>query len=521
MSKPPKRHSEPLAVIELGSTSVRMMIAQVSRRGQIHVIDQLQQAIALGRDTFTNGTIDPDTTEACVKAVKSFIRVIQEYGISLEHQTKAIASSAVREAANRETFIDRIWIATGIKVSVIEEAELNRLTYRAARPILLKQTSFKKGDTLVVEVGGGSTETLRFHGGKVTGSHMYKLGSLRLSRSLDEVAASRQRTWDIMTNTIEQTLEQICSGLKPSRSSLLMAMGSDMRFAAAQLIPEWDRHSLVKVPVDALTTLTETIKPMSLEAIVNRYHLSYEDAETIRPALLIYSRLAHHMKVKHILVADVNLRSGLLREMSTGGMWTAEFKNQIVNSSLEIANQYHVNLRHARHVAAYALDIFHYLQKEHSFTTREEMILHVAALLHEVGGYVNDRAHHKHSYYLIGNSDIFGLGTKDVNLAALVARYHRRSAPKSSHNAYMQLPRIERISTCKMAAILRIANALDCLKDKHQLSLQFNIEERTLIIITDVVTNLPLIQRQVSDRADLFKQVYGLNVVIRQTLKGY
>ncbi len=507
------------AVIELGSTSVRMIIAEVLRSGNTRVLDSLQQAISLGRDTFTSSTIGQATTEACVAALKSFSKVIAEYNITDPGRIRAVASSAVREASNRSLFLDRMQIATGIQVQTLEEAEVNRLTYRAVRPILGKQPAFRQQDTLAIEVGGGSTEALMFHRGKVTRSHMYRLGSLRLAQSLDNLAVSRQRTWQIMRQTIDQTVEQIRTSIQPVRSLTILGLGADLRFALSILQPEWDRQSLTSVPIAALTTFTEEILSLSTEELVMRHHISLEDAETVRPALLIYCRLAASLKVRRIYVAEVNIRTGLLLEMASGGVWTREFKNQITNSAVEVASRYQVDMRHARHVCAYALNILRFLHQDDDVPAREEMILTVAALLHEVGGFINARAHHKHSYYIIANTDLFGLSTRDIMLAALVARYHRRSPPKASHAAFTQLARQDRLIVIQLAAILRVANTLDANKNRTPLHLTCRRQGRVLLLLADVMQPLSLIQQQVSERADLFTQVYGMDVVVRQTSK--
>jgi exopolyphosphatase/guanosine-5'-triphosphate,3'-diphosphate pyrophosphatase len=510
-----------LAVIEIGTTSIRMVIAEPcrDRKGKARILDSLQQTVSLGRDTFTTGAIGRKTTEACVSALISFRQIMREYGIDQSGQFRAIASSAVREATNRESFIDRILIATGIQVTVIEEAEVNRLTYRAVRPVLGHQRFFKKADTLVVEVGGGSTETLLFHRGRVTRSHMHSLGSLRLTKSVEGLAVSRRREWEILRDTIDQEVERIRSGISVAKPLVMVALGADTRFAAALLHPEWDRQSLIAVTTEELESLVSQFAEMSVEDLVKQHHLSYEEAETIRPALLITVRLAQAFHLRRLFVADVNLRSGLLAEMDAGGNWTDEFKRQIVSSTIETARRYQVNIAHAQHVCAYAMELFAYLRRLHDFSTRDEMILTVAALLHEVGRFVSTNAHHKHAWYLIRNSDIFGLGTLEVELAAQVARYHRRSAPKPTHTAYMQLRRADRLTVSKLAAILRVANALDCLKGRQRVPIKFREHEGTLILMTDAFTNLPIMQQTTASRADLFEQMYGLRIAIRQKTK--
>jgi len=510
-----------LAVIEIGTTSIRMVIAESrgSRKGKTRILDSLQQTVSLGRDTFTTGAIGRQTTEACVAALTSFRRIMREYGIDQPAQLRAIASSAVREATNREAFIDRILIATGIQVTVIEEAEVNRLTYRAVRPVLGRERFFKKADTLVVEVGGGSTETLLFHRGRVTRSHMHRLGSLRLTESVEGLAVSRRREWDILCRTIDQEVEQIHSGIAITKPMVMVAMGADARFAVALLHPEWDRQSLFAVATEDLDKLVSRFAGMSVDDLVKLHHLSYEEAETIRPALLITVRLAQAFHLRRLFVADVNLRNGLLAEMEAGGNWTDEFKRQIVSSTLETARRYQVDIAHAQHVCAYAMELFTYLRSLHDFSTRDEMILTVAALLHEVGRFVSTRSHHKHAWYLIRHSDIFGLGTQEVELAAQVARYHRRSTPKPSHAAYMQLRRADRLTVSKLAAILRVANALDGLKSRQRIPIKIKEHEGTLILMTDAFTNLPILQQRTASRADLFEQMYGLRIAIRQKAK--
>ncbi len=510
-----------IAVIELGSTSIRMMIASPGPdgRGKARILDTLQQTVSLGRDTFTTGAIRAQTTEACVSAVISFRRVMQEYGITRPEHIRVIASSAVREAINREAFLDRIFVATGIAVTVIEEAEVNRLTYRAVRPLLGRQPFFKTSDTLVAEVGGGSTETLLFHRGRVVAAQMHKLGSLRLAKAMDMYAVSRRREQALMSGSIDQAIEAICAALPPAKRPVMLALGGDIRFAASLLQPEWDRHALVSITTADLETLARQLAEMSLEEIVRVHHLSYENAETLYPALLIYIRLAQSLHLRRFFVAEVNLRNGLLAEMESGGNWTAEFKHQIISSALEVARRYEVDLGRARHVAATAMSLLSFLRARHAFSHRDEMLLTVAALLHETGRFINLNAYHKHTGYIIANSDLFGLGTQDVALAAQIARYHRRSMPKPTHNVYMQLSREDRLTVSRLAAILRVASAVDGLPSRRPVPLRFREHDGVLSIMTDVFANLPMIQQRISASADLFEQIYGLRVNLRQTTK--
>ncbi len=132
----------------------------------------------------------------------------------------------------------------------------------------------------------------------------------------------------------------------------------------------------------------------------------------------------------------------------------------MIHSATALAEKYHVDLNHARNVADVAVRLFDFLQADHGLGARYRLLLRVAALLHEVGGFVSSRAHHKHSEYMISNSEIFGLNRNEITLVAQIARYHRRSVPQDSHPLYMSLPRETRVVVNKLAAILRVADAL-------------------------------------------------------------
>ena len=132
----------------------------------------------------------------------------------------------------------------------------------------------------------------------------------------------------------------------------------------------------------------------------------------------------------------------------------------MIHSATAIAEKYHVDLDHARNVAEVAVRLFDVLQADHGLGTRHRLLLRVAALLHEIGGFVSSRAHHKHSEYLIANSEIFGLNRNEIAMVSQIARYHRRSVPRPSHPAYMALPRESRVVVNKLAALLRVADAL-------------------------------------------------------------
>ncbi len=510
----PRAHP-PMAVIELGTTSIRMVVGEVSAAGAVHRLDELEHAVSLGSDTLATGSIGQETTERCVAAMRSFRDVLAEYGVAERH-VRVVATSAVREADNSDRFRDRLLVATGLEIEIIDEAEVSRLTYRAVQPQLRGQAFFRKSDVMVVEVGGGSTETLLFRKGKVFTSHLYRLGALRLRALVQSEDIPQDQHMALMHAEMGEVLVQVSNNLCSASSLQMVLLGSDARFARKAIGGSRDGPGLCELRMSTFRKLTRKIVGQTVDDLVREYRLNYTDAETLGPSLLIATTLAESLKLKHVHVADVSLRTGILIEMATGEKWTDEYRRQVINSAKVLARKHGVEMRHANHVAGLALQIIESLRGHFDISAREEVILHVAALLHEVGQAINTASHHKHSQYIILNSDIFGLGRRDLTLAAMVARYHRRAMPKPSHTDYMALDHVSRITVTKLAAVLRLANSLDRLHTKRPLKLDMRLQEKRFLIEFPESLDLALLRRRVRDRSRLFEDIFGKAVVLRR-----
>lgn len=491
-----------------------MAIAEVNAAGQLQTLEALSQGVRLGKDAFTRSEISRSTIEDTVRVLKSYRQKLEEYGISRSDQIRVVATSAVREALNRLALIDRIYVGTGLTVEPIEEAEVHRITFRSIQPLLLSERNLAESQTIICEVGGGNTELLLVDRGNVAYSHSYRLGSLRLRQAMETFRAPQDKVQGIMKSEIERALEDV-SELIPPGDRKLIGLGGDLRFAARQLVSGWDPQSLAEISVDDLARLTDKVAPMSDDAIVRRYHLPFPDAETLAPALMTYLHLARTLGVSQILVSSANLRDGLLREMAEGWTWTEDFRKQIFRSAVELGRKYNFDEEHGNHVATLSRQLFQALKEEHKLDSRFELMLSLAATLHEIGRFISNTSMHKHSMYLITNSDLFGLGSQDMLLVGLVARYHRRAMPKSTHPGFNTLDRDRRVAVLKLAAMLRIAIALDASRSQRVHALQCARNKQRLIITVPDVEDLSVEQLALKQGGGMFEDVFGLKVQLR------
>jgi exopolyphosphatase/guanosine-5'-triphosphate,3'-diphosphate pyrophosphatase len=222
------------------------------------------------------------------------------------------------------------------------------------------------------------------------------------------------------------------------------------------------------------------------------------------------------MNLKSIIVTGISIRHGALIEMNQHGSLSKEFVQQIIHSAIETGRKYQFDEHHAVSTADLSIKLFKALVKEHGLSPMYELHLRVATLLHDIGSFINVRAHHKHSMYIIQNSELFGLSKSDLTIIALIARYHRHSTPKPEHDIYRLLTREQRLVVVKLAAILRIADALDRCDSNRIRSLECMVSEEGLIISISGIDDFSLEQYSIRSKGSLFEDVYGLNIILRK-----
>ena len=517
--KKPKRtataspEARPLAVIDIGTSSIRLLIAQPAPDGSMQTLESLRQEATLGEDVFTTGRISTSTTEACVTTLKGFSNVLKEYQISDPGQIRAVATSAVREASNRDAFIDRIYVGTNIDVEIIDQAEETRLTYLSAEPILQKSKLSKTRPILVVEVGGGSTEVLLIYDKSLEFAHNYRFGSQRLQEMLARPHISGKQQRRLMETEIGRIVDQINHNVPMEDRPNLILLGGEARFLVTQMgaNPDPETQS-TKLKTSDIAALTDKILEMSTDEIVKTYKILYPEAETLGATLLTYVMLARRCQTRNIYVAAQTLRDGILREFNAPLTWSEDFFHQIQRSVRELGRYYDYDEAHANHVAQLADSLFEQLKNEHQLNAHAGQLLTIAAQLHEIGMYINIAGHHKHTLYLINNSEIFGLSKRDQKIIALTARYHRRAAPRMRHPDFAALDRTDRITVAKLASILRIADALDRSRNQRIRDVTTYFSENTLTLGVPKVEDLSLERLALEQKGSLFTDIYGLNI---------
>jgi exopolyphosphatase/guanosine-5'-triphosphate,3'-diphosphate pyrophosphatase len=473
----------------------------------------LQRAVRLGQDTFRRGRLGAASMRAAVAVLRDFQQLIRLYQVE---RMRAVATSAAREASNADTFLDRVVMATGLRLEVIGTSEESRLTVSAVRQAVGDALGVNKDEALVADVGGGSTLLTLLHEGEIVTSQSLRLGSIRLQEMFSTSEDSPQRSAEMLRYHIANVLNAMQSSLPLQGVRSFIAVGGDARFAARQIGRPTDSEDLVIVEPAEFDKLVDRCESHTAEELSKRHGLPFAEAETLNPALLVYQNLLRLTQAPQMIVSHVSMRDGLLLELARAvtGQEDRALLEGVIHSATALAQKYRVDLKHARTVADLAVALFDELRPEHGLGPRLRLLLQVAGLLHEVGGFVSNRSHHKHSYYLISNAEIFGLNRDEIAVVAQTARYHRRSGPKPSHVEYMALPRETRVMVNKLSALLRVADALARGHIRQAADLRFERRGDDLVIYIPGVPNLLLEERALASKGDLFEDVYGMKVLL-------
>ena len=509
-----------VAVIDIGASSVRMAIAEIHSAESVRILENLSQAVNLGRDSFLTGKISQRTIEDCVYVLRIYREKLGEYQITAKDNIRVVATSAVREATNRLAFHDRIFIATGFEIEPFDVAELHRVTYLGILPVLDQIDPPENSQNIVCEIGGGSTEMLILDHRDVNFWRTFRAGSLRLQQKLKELHVPTEKMRSMLESPINQMVAEVNEHLRPDSFKNFIAMGSEIRFVAAELLQKNPATEIVKIDLDTLHEFNSEIATLTPEKLARRFPLSVPDAETLVLTLLSYESIVRQTGIKQIIISNVNLRDGLITEMGMGGVWQPSIERQIFSSAISVGRKYHFDEAHAKHVAEISRQMFDQLRDLHQLGRRYGSILYLASLLHEIGQYVSSRSFHKHSMFLIRNSEFFGIGSEDQLIISLVARYHRRALPQQRHEGYGALKRDDRIAVSKLSAILRIAKALDASRNQTIGSVRCKLVGSRLVLQIENVSDPSLAQFELNQTDEFFESIFGRKVVL-ENKKNY
>jgi exopolyphosphatase/guanosine-5'-triphosphate,3'-diphosphate pyrophosphatase len=453
-----------LAAIDIGSNSIHMVIARIVSGGHFEIVDRAKEMVGLGRGTLVRGHLSKETFEAGFRALATFAQLARREGAD---PILAVATSSIREASNGGDFVLKAWEELGLRVDVITGLEEARLVFEGARHSI----DFRGQRPLVVDVGGGSVEIIQGVGPRIEWQESLKLGVARLTDRFIASDPPRRSELSKLRSYLMRKLESAFK--KAQRTAPTMMVGTSgtllnlTAMAAAMRdgrVPETLHNHLLRR--EDLRELTARILELGARERAGMPGLDGRRVDLIAAGAVLTETMFEGFEMDEMRACEWGLREGVILDFLARFPDYAETIERLPDirrrSVLEMARRFEADDEHGRRVAALALRLFDATRGIHGYGRSDREMLEFAALLHDVGLHVSHRRHHYHSQYLIGYSEILrGFTPEEIQAIAALARFHKGALPKLSSPELGELSSSGRERVIGLAAILRVADALD------------------------------------------------------------
>jgi exopolyphosphatase/guanosine-5'-triphosphate,3'-diphosphate pyrophosphatase len=513
-TSPQQEGIQPLrvATVEVGTNAIRFLAAEFPEPARYRILEESRIPVRLGHGVFSTGRINEEAAGMAVEGIVLMSERMKALGVQ---RSRAVATCAVRESRNKRYFVRRVRDATGLVLEIVSGAEEARLVHAAVRT----RVALDGDPWMFAELGGGSVEIFMGNADSISWCETHAMGAVRLLELFSQAGkepAHFERLLAEYTETIrlpERILHAKIHGF--------VATGGNIETLAKLAGTEPNEKGVRRMATEKLANLIAKLAPLSVADRARLYGLRPDRADVILPAAIVYCRLAGLAKVDEIVVPGVGVREGILLDLANGALAAGgAMENRIRSDTLALGRKFAFEEAHALTVAALSLSLFDQLAPWHGMGGNERKILQAAAMLHDIGGFVSYKGHHKHSLYLIAQSELPGFTPREMFVVANVARYHRKGPPSLRHKGFALLPPQERDRVRRLSAILRVADALDREHRGRMGRVVARVEGNSVEIHAEGRGDLLLERWALKKKSRFFQEVFGKRIALQTGGEG-
>ncbi len=451
-----------IAAIDIGTNSFRLLVAEFTpKTGKLKTLAKEREVLRLASSSTDMKLITEEAMRAGIEVLIKFKNIAAMFSAKI----RAAATSSVREALNREEFIRKAREEAGIDIEVISGHEEARLIYLG----VLQALSVYNKRVLLVDIGGGSTEFLCGSRGTVHFAESLKLGAIRLTEKYFKQGIFTPKSLKECRAFALGVLSPVIREAKNEKYDIFIGTAGTIRTVTGILQKkEWtDPGSLNgrTLSRNQLFLLSERLSLLGkADEIAGLTGVEPKRAGILMAGVIILETIFRQLDIRDMTYSEYSLKEGLAvdtlekKHPVKSGIIPALLRQKSVS---ELSDRYNNDSQHSAHVAFLALQIFDQTKQLHGLNGLHREYLKHASLLHDIGFFVSHSMHHRHTYYLIKNSDLPGFTEDEKEIIANTARYHRKSHPKAGHPEFVVLSESEQLTVRKLASILRLADGLD------------------------------------------------------------
>lgn len=446
-----------VAAIDIGSNSIRQIVADVAPHGKIRVVDEMKAAPRLGAGMTEDGELGEDSVRRAVDAIVRMTTLARQLGAT---RIEAVATSAVRDAGNAGLFVDAVRREAGLRVRVLSGDEEARLSYRSA----LAHFDLASGRAVVADIGGGSLELAHSASGVLDCLVSFPFGALRLT---EQYLSPECRHKDVrrLRKAVRAELRRHVPA-RAWRGAQFIGSGGTFTNLASMILARQGMLTAqtvhgTRVSRADLEHVLDGLQDTTLEERMAVAGLSPNRADIIVAGLAVVAEVMARLDTRELVVSTYGIREGLLLETACIDPAAASPGEARQRSVLQLAERCAYESPHALHVRDLSLQLYDALGPLLGCEPGDRQLLTDAAVLHDIGYHISYDRHHKHSYYLVLHAELLGMSPSEQVVVANVARYHRGAVPKKRHRNLGTLSKALRDQVRRLAALLRVADGFD------------------------------------------------------------
>jgi exopolyphosphatase / guanosine-5'-triphosphate,3'-diphosphate pyrophosphatase len=507
-----------IAAIDAGSNAVRLSVARAYSALDIEPLVTERFPLRLGEGVFVRHRFSEEVLNKGVKAFRHLRAIMDEFGVT---KYRAVATSASREAQNRNTLIHRVKQATGIILEVISAREESRL----GREAVFAAMGPEAQPRFIADLGGGSLELSILRDHAVAQGAQIPLGTVRLMTTLSIPGIIRPAQAEQVRRYVRALLESRLPGRPNLADQVAVALGGNAE-TLSNVAPGPRQDGLPTLEISLLRERLPDLLKRDVRERMKAYGVRRDRADVMAVAALIFVTLGRYLNIRTFAIPSVGLREGVLHEIAREAFsrkephrYTADARQMLV-STRSFGRRLEFDQRHAEHVRELSLMLFDQLQAVHHLPVQSRVQLEAGALLHDVGHRVSHRGHHKHGEYLALNGDIPGLDGRDRNIVAAIVRYHnRKSEPDGHHHAYSGLNNNDKRIARRLASIVRIGEGLDHSHRQRVLGLHASFQRGAVTLQVQARGDVTEDLRDAERSSNLFEKEFHVQLFYRRPLQ--
>ncbi len=503
------------AAIEIASYEVSMKIYALSQKS-MKEINYVRHRIELGKDTYRLGKISNEHIEELCNVLQDFKRMMKEYGVT---EYRACATSVIRELESSSLILDRIYVKTGINVEVLSNSESRYLSYKS---IASQEKDFDKiiqKGTAIIDVGGGSVQISLFDKDTLVSTQNILIGTNRLKERLSNVYEQ--------SSHFEQVVEEIANNaLKTYRKLYLKDRKIENIILVGDYSPYISRYiNEGRAESHAMSSqeyhqFYQEMLSKNPQEMLNTLGIPAENEALILTTLVVYRKLIEETEAKDIWMPSLNLCDGLTYDYAEKNKILKsvhDFENDIIVSARNMGKRYQSNKNHINVMTNLALTIFDKTKSLHGMQKRDRLLLQIAVILHDCGKFISMSHSAECSYNIIMATEIIGLSHVEREIVANIVRYNSLDIVSFEEFALgSSLDREQYLKVCKLAAILRISNAMDRSHKQKIQEMRVTLKDTKMLLTVDTLEDITLEQGLLREKAEFFEDVFGITPVLRR-----